>query len=246
MSEAIDRVVAQGEAEEARLKAEGRVEQRKEVAELKDAGNAAFTAKDFDKACDLYSEALELDHGANLTARSDAPEHALTGVLFANRAAALLKLERPAEAETDCRRALQRAASAKLLARCALACLAQGGEDKVADAFGCVCEGLMLEPNHAVSRKALQAVRNAPGGRLLRPDGDCLAKLKSRIKRRGDAGLLGYALAYVDVLQRLAPEESAAFAHDASTWSTCLGGRIPEPITAAPAAANSPSMDPTL
>ncbi|KAH8075316.1 hypothetical protein JL721_1319 [Aureococcus anophagefferens] len=188
MSEAIDRVVAQGEAEEARLKAEGRVEQRKEAAELKDAGNAAFTAKDFDKACDLYSEALELDHGANLTARSDAPEHALTGVLFANRAAALLKLERPAEAETDCRRALQRAASAELLARCALACLAQGGEDKVADAFGCVCEGLMLEPNHAVSRKALRRSERARR-RLLRPDGDCLAKLKSRIKRRGDGGL---------------------------------------------------------
>ncbi|KAH8064775.1 hypothetical protein JL722_1658 [Aureococcus anophagefferens] len=245
MSEAIDRVVAQGEAEEARLKAEGRVEQRKEVAELKDAGNAAFTAKDFDKACDLYSEALELDHGANLTARSDAPEHALTGVLFANRAAALLKLERRRRRRRIAG-ARSSAASAKLLARCALACLAQGGEDKVADAFGCVCEGLMLEPNHAVSRKALQEVRNAPGGRLLRPDGDCLAKLKSRIKRRGDAGLLGYALAYVDVLQRLAPAESAAFAHDASTWSTCLGGRIPEPITAAPAAANSPSMDPTL
>ena len=190
MSEAIDRVVAQGEAEEARLKAEGRVEQRKEVAELKDAGNAAFTAKDFDKACDLYSEALELDHGANLTARSDAPEHALTGVLFANRAAALLKLERPAEAETDCRRALQRAASAKLLARCALACLAQGGEDKVADGRNLSAAEIL---------KLAEGLRNTSGRKMKRFDkpvlsmtpsiqGPASASRNARDARRRDPG----------------------------------------------------------
>ena len=56
----MDAIVAQGEAEEARMKEEGRVEQRKEVAELKDLGNGAFNAGDFDKALELYSEALEV------------------------------------------------------------------------------------------------------------------------------------------------------------------------------------------
>ena len=188
-----------------------------------------------------------MDHNANLTERNDGAAHALTGVLFANRAAVLLKLERYEEAETDCRRALQRTASAKLLARCAIACVEQASADKYADAFGCVAEALMLEPQHAVSRKVLGDIRNnAPGGRLLRPDADYLARLKSRLRRRGESGYLGYGLAYFNVLELLAPEDSTEFIHMASQWQTALGGRIPEPVHAGPVSANSPTMDPNL
>lgn len=178
-----------------------------------------------------------------MSKRNEDDAHSLTGVLFANRASALLRLERFEEAETDCRRALQRTTSSKLLARCALACFGQQSEEKRADAFGCVAEALMLEPTHAVSRKVLKDIRDAPGGRLLRPDGDYLARLKSRIKRRGESGMLGYGLAYYDALERLAPEESTEFISQASLWRTALAGRIPEPIVATPAA-NSTSGDP--
>jgi hypothetical protein len=186
-----------------------------------------------------------LDHAANRTKHNEDAEHELTGTLFANRAAALLALHRNEEAETDCRRALQRCASAKLLARCAVACHRQKTAAGAADAFGCVAEALLLEPQHAGARRVLGDLRATDRGRLLRPDADYVAKIKARAKRRGAAGMLGYAIAYYDALRLLAPEESTDLVRDVSRWNTALAGRIPEPIAAAPAAANSPNMDPT-
>lgn len=66
---------------------------REQALRHKERGNAAFRAQRFEQAVECYSRALECD-----------PREA---TLYSNRAAALLKLLRFAEAEADCNRALE-------------------------------------------------------------------------------------------------------------------------------------------
>ena len=83
----------------------------------------------------------------------------------------------------------------------------------------------------------LADVRKAPGGRLLRPDDAARERLEQRMLRRGESGRIGYALAYFDALERLAPEDAVAHLRVQSRWRSALTGRIPEPIQAVPTGA---------
>ena len=154
-----------------------------------------------------------------------------------NRAACLLRLERPREAEADCREALKQRAPANLLALCAVACMRQPGEAHLMAAFACCVEALYVEPQNAAARRVLADVRKAPGGRLLRPDTSARERLEQRMLRRGESGRIGYALAYFDALERLAPEDAVAHLRVQSRWRSALTGRIPEPIQAVPTGA---------
>jgi len=182
---------------------------------------------------------------ANASKHNEDAEHALTGTLFANRAAALLALGRDEEAEHDCRRALQRCASAKLLARCAVACLRQNTDASRSDAFGCIAEALYLEPQHSGARKVLLDLRKGPKGNALRPDADYVKRVLDRARRRGTRGMLGYGVAYYEALRLLAPEEAVVLYAEVSRWNIALAGRIPEPV-AAPVVAKDPTVDPTV
>ena len=55
--------------------------------------------------------------------------------------------------------------------------------------------------------------------------------------RRGESGRIGYALAYFDALERLAPEDAVVHLRVQSCWRSALTGRIPEPIQAVPTGA---------
>ena len=200
------------------------------TASLEKKATAAFRKGRLGRARELYTAALECEGGA-------AEDAAARWLARGNRAACLLRLERPREAEADCRAALEIRVCANLLARCAVACLRQPGETQVAAAFACCVEALLVEPQHAAARRALTDVRAAPSGRLLRPNAAALARLEERMLRRGTAGRIGYALAYFDALERLAPEASIAHFRAQSQWGTAMTGRIPEPIQAAPATA---------
>ena len=122
---------------------------------------AAFRKGRLSRARDLYTAALELEGG---TTGEDA---AAKWLALGNRAACLLRLERPREAEADCREALKQRAPANLLALCAVACMRQPGEAHLMAAFACCVEALYVEPQNAAARRVLADVRKAPGGRLL-------------------------------------------------------------------------------
>ena len=124
---------------------------------------AAFRKGRLARARDLYTAALELEGGS-------AEDAAAKWLALGNRAACLLRLERPREAEADCREALKQRAPANLLALCAVACMRQPGEAHLMAAFACCVEALYVEPQNAAARRVLADVRKAPGGRLLRPD----------------------------------------------------------------------------
>ena len=192
---------------------------------------AAFRKGRLGRARDLYTAALELEGG---TAEDDA---AAKWLALGNRAACLLRLERPREAEADCREALKQRAPANLLALCAVACMRQPGEAHLMAAFACCVEALYVEPQNAAARRVLADVRKAPGGRLLRPDTAARERLEQRMLRRGESGRIGYALAYFDALERLAPEDAVAHLRVQSRWRSALTGRIPEPIQAVPTGA---------
>ena len=121
---------------------------------------AAFRKSRFSRARDLYTAALELEGGT-------AEDMAAKWLALGNRAACLLRLERPREAEADCREALKQRAPANLLALCAVACMRQPGEAHLMAAFACCVEALYVEPQNAAARRVLADVRKAPGGRLL-------------------------------------------------------------------------------
>ena len=191
---------------------------------------AAFRKGRFGRARDLYTAALELEGGT-------AEDMAAKWLALGNRAACLLRLERPREAEADCREALKQRAPANLLALCAVACMRQPGEAHLMAAFACCVEALYVEPQNAAARRVLADVRKAPGGRLLRPDDAARERLESRMLRRGESGRIGYALAYFDALERLAPEDAVAHLRVQSCWRSALTGRIPEPIQAVPTGA---------
>ena len=192
---------------------------------------AAFRKGRLSRARDLYTAALELEGG---TTGEDA---AAKWLALGNRAACLLRLERPREAEADCREALKQRAPANLLALCAVACMRQPGEAHLRAAFACCVEALYVEPQNAAARRVLADVRKAPGGRLLRPDDAARERLEQRMLRRGESGRIGYALAYFDALERLAPEDAVAHLRVQSRWRSALTGRIPEPIQAVPTGA---------
>ena len=192
---------------------------------------ATFRKGRLGRARDLYTAALELEGG---TAEDDA---AAKWLALGNRAACLLRLERPREAEADCREALKQRAPANLLALCAVACMRQPGEAHLMAAFACCVEALYVEPQNAAARRVLADVRKAPGGRLLRPDTAARERLEQRMLRRGESGRIGYALAYFDALERLAPEDAVAHLRVQSRWRSALTGRIPEPIQAVPTGA---------
>ena len=191
---------------------------------------AAFRKSRFSRARDLYTAALELEGGT-------AEDMAAKWLALGNRAACLLRLERPREAEADCREALKQRAPANLLALCAVACMRQPGEAHLMAAFACCVEALYVEPQNAAARRVLADVRKAPGGRLLRPDDKARERLELRMLRRGESGRIGYALAYFDALERLAPEDAVAHLRVQSRWRSALTGRIPEPIQAVPTGA---------
>ena len=182
------------------------------------------------RARDLYTAALELEGGT-------AEDAAAKWLALGNRAACLLRLERPREAEADCREALKQRAPANLLALCAVACMRQPGEAHLMAAFACCVEALYVEPQNAAARRVLADVRKAPGGRLLRPDDSARERLEQRMLRRGELGRIGYALAYFDALERLAPEDAVVHLRVQSCWRSALTGRIPEPIQAVPTGA---------
>ena len=121
---------------------------------------AAFRKGRLGRARDLYTAALELEGGS-------AEDAAAKWLALGNRAACLLRLERPREAEADCREALKQRAPANLLALCAVACMRQPGEAHLMAAFACCVEALYVEPQNAAARRVLADVRKAPGGRLL-------------------------------------------------------------------------------
>ena len=191
---------------------------------------AAFRKSRFSSARDLYTAALELEGGT-------AEDAAAKWRALSNRAACLLRLERPREAEADCREALKQRAPANLLALCAVACMRQPGEAHLMAAFACCVEALYVEPQNAAARRVLADVRKAPGGRLLRPDETARERLEQRMLRRGESGRIGYALAYFAALERLAPEDAVAHLRVQSRWRSALTGRIPEPIQAVPTGA---------
>ena len=191
---------------------------------------AAFRKSRFSRARDLYTAALELEGGT-------AEDMAAKWLALGNRAACLLRLERPREAEADCREALKQRAPANLLALCAVACMRQPGEAHLMAAFACCVEALYVEPQNAAARRVLADVRKAPGGRLLRPEDAARERLEQRMLRRGESGRIGYALAYFDALERLAPEDAVAHLRVQSRWRSALTGRIPEPIQAVPTGA---------
>ena len=191
---------------------------------------AAFRKSRFSRARDLYTAALELEGGT-------AEDMAAKWLALGNRAACLLRLERPREAEAECREALKQRAPANLLALCAVACMRQPGEAHLMAAFACCVEALYVEPQNAAARRVLADVRKAPGGRLLRPDDSARERLEQRMLRRGESGRIGYALAYFDALERLAPEDAVAHLRVQSRWRSALTGRIPEPIQAVPTGA---------
>ena len=191
---------------------------------------AAFRKSRFSRARDLYTAALELEGGT-------AEDMAAKWLALGNRAACLLRLERPREAEADCREALKQRAPANLLALCAVACMRQPGEAHLMAAFACCVEALYVEPQNAAARRVLADVRKAPGGRLLRPEDAARERLEQRMLRRGESGRIGYALAYFDALERLAPEDAVVHLRVQSCWRSALTGRIPEPIQAVPTGA---------
>ena len=191
---------------------------------------AAFRKSRFSRARDLYTAALELEGGT-------AEDAAAKWLALGNRAACLLRLERPREAEADCREALKQRAPANLLALCAVACMRQPGEAHLMAAFACCVEALYVEPQNAAARRVLADVRKAPGGRLLRPEDAARERLEQRMLRRGESGRIGYALAYFDALERLAPEDAVVHLRVQSCWRSALTGRIPEPIQAVPTGA---------
>ena len=191
---------------------------------------AAFRKGRLSRARDLYTAALELEGGT-------AEDAAAKWLALSNRAACLLRLERPREAEADCREALKQRAPANLLALCAVACMRQPGEAHLMAAFACCVEALYVEPQNAAARRVLADVRKAPGGRLLRPDDSARERLEQRMLRRGELGRIGYALAYFDALERLAPEDAVVHLRVQSCWRSALTGRIPEPIQAVPTGA---------
>ena len=104
-------------------------------------------------------------------------------------------------------------------------------------AFACCVEALYVEPQNAAARRVLADVRKAPGGRLLRPEDAARERLEQRMLRRGESGRIGYALAYFDALERLAPEDAVTHLRVQSCWRSALTGRIPEPIQAVPTGA---------
>ena len=191
---------------------------------------AAFRKGRLGRARDLYTAALELEGGT-------AEDAAAKWLALSNRAACLLRLERPREAEADCREALKQRAPANLLALCAVACMRQPGEAHLMAAFACCVEALYVEPQNAAARRVLADVRKAPGGRLLRPEDAARERLEQRMLRRGESGRIGYALAYFDALERLAPEDAVVHLRVQSCWRSALTGRIPEPIQAVPTGA---------
>ena len=191
---------------------------------------AAFRKGRLGRARDLYTAALELEGGT-------AEDAAAKWLALSNRAACLLRLERPREAEADCREALKQRAPANLLALCAVACMRQPGEAHLMAAFACCVEALYVEPQNAAARRVLADVRKAPGGRLLRPETPARERLEQRMLRRGESGRIGYALAYFDALERLAPEDAVVHLRVQSCWRSALTGRIPEPIQAVPTGA---------
>ena len=191
---------------------------------------AAFRKGRLGRARDLYTAALELEGGT-------AEDAAAKWLALGNRAACLLRLERPREAEADCREALKQRAPANLLALCAVACMRQPGEAHLMAAFACCVEALYVEPQNAAARRVLADVRKAPGGRLLRPEDAARERLEQRMLRRGESGRIGYALAYFDALERLAPEDAVVHLRVQSCRRSALTGRIPEPIQAVPTGA---------
>ena len=191
---------------------------------------AAFRKGRLGRARDLYTAALELEG-------STAEDAAAKWLALSNRAACLLRLERPREAEADCREALKQRAPANLLALCAVACMRQPGEAHLMAAFACCVEALYVEPQNAAARRVLADVRKAPGGRLLRPETPARERLEQRMLRRGESGRIGYALAYFDALERLAPEDAVTHLRVQSCWRSALTSRIPEPTQAVPTGA---------
>ena len=187
------------------------------AASLERRATAAFRKGRLGRARDLYTAALELEGGS-------AEDMAAKWLALGNRAACLLRLERPREAEADCREALKQRAPANLLALCAVACMRQPGEAHLMAAFACCVEALYVEPQNAAARRVLADVRKAPGGRLLRPDTSARERLEQRMLRRGESGRIGYALAYFDALVRLAPEDAVAHLRVQSRWRSALTG----------------------
>ena len=139
------------------------------------AGQPRPSARPAQPRRDLYTAALELEGGS--------AEDAAAKWLAPAPAACLLRLERPREAEADCREALKQRAPANLLALCAVAHMRQPG-------------GHLWRPSCCVEartwsrerRRAARARRRAKGARrpLLRPDDK--ARGAERAAPRGESG----------------------------------------------------------
>lgn len=131
-------------------------EQRKCVQDMKDEGNSAFKNGNIAEAIARYSEAIQMDYHCG-------DDDKMTAVLYSNRAAAFLKqaevghTDAWADAERDCRRAIERAPTAKVYHRLARAL--HEGLGRPPEAFACLAEALLLEPANGVVRTAVSSLR---------------------------------------------------------------------------------------
>ena len=173
-------------------------EQRKCVQDMKDDGNKAFKAGHIAKAVEHYSEALQMD-------RQCGNDDKVTAVLYGNRAAAYLKQAEVGhdsaweDAERDCRRALERAPSAKIYVRCARAL--SEGLGRPMDAFVCLAEALALEPTNSVVREAVAKLREEHAD-LVAPEA-VLTRLRRRQAQRLERSQEKEAAAYGDAVALL-------------------------------------------
>ena len=113
---------------------------------IRERGNAAFGAKRFEEAVGLYSEALALDSS--------------NGLLYGNRAAALLQLKRVSEAVADaCEMVRLLPTMAKAHFRLGSALSASG---QPADAAKALVAALKLEPTNEAIAEALRTEMSRP------------------------------------------------------------------------------------
>lgn len=117
-----------------------------EVEQLKSEGNAAFVAKDFDKAVDLFTQAINA---------SETPNH----VLFSNRSGCYASLKKWDEALKDADECIKiNPQFAKGYGRKGTACHGLGDLVSAKDSFE---EALKIDPNNAQAKSGLKNVDDA-------------------------------------------------------------------------------------
>lgn len=162
--------------------------------ELRAEGNALFSAKDFARAVDKYSEGLSVASEASKDA-TDGDKAALDEqrvLLWNNRAACYLQLQQFARAVEDCSRALEAdATNAKARYRRAQAHVGLG---HLTDAFQDVRLVLQLTPSNkaavALARKIKEAVQDDANGvqKVLDTVATCMAEGASPKRLAEDQG----------------------------------------------------------